>query len=177
MLGLFPAAIVVLLRLYQEHVSARLPRISVVMLAVFAVYSIAGTHDFFAESRAQVRALQMVENSGVPRKSIQTGFADDGWVQIENGGHINESRIQVPAGAYNPNPLGSVPDECRNGFTKFAPIITPKYFILFPWFKNDPYPLPSWCFVTANYPPLHYTTWLPPFHRTVYVQKLNKRAQ
>ncbi len=172
LVGVVPVVIVFLLKLYQERVSAKLPSFSLMMLTVFAVYSIAGTHDFFAESRAQVRAIRMVESAGVPRKFIQAGFPSDGWLQIANGGHINEPRIQVPAGAYNPNPPTQVPEECRDGFTKFAPIITPKYFILFPWFKNSPYPIPEWCFVPADFPPVKYTGWLPPFHRALYVQQL-----
>jgi hypothetical protein len=178
LVGLVPAAIVVLLKLYQGRVSAKLPAVSMAVLAVFGVYSVAGTHDFFAESRAQVRAIQMVEDSGVARKSIQAGFPSDGWVQIENGGHINEARIKIPAGAYDPNPpeLKILPDGCANGFTKFAPVITPKYFILFPWFKNPLDPPPSWCFVHAGYPPINYTTWLPPFRATLYVEKLANRS-
>lgn len=172
LIGLTPSAIVLLLWLYQERVAPRLPAISLMALAIFAVYSVAGTHDFFAESRAQVRAMQMVENSGVPRIAIQAGFPDDGWVQVQNGGHINEPRIRVPVGAYKPNIPDSIPEGCRNGFTNFAPIIAPKYFVFFPWFKNSPYPVPAWCFSRANYPPVHYATWLPPFHGTIYVQQL-----
>lgn len=172
LVGLVPTIIIILLKLYQERIGPKLPAVSVVMLFLFAVYSIAGTHDFYAESRAQVRAIQIVEGSGVPRKSIQAGFPSDGWIQIENGGHINEPRIIVPAGAYNSAHSTAIPQECRDGFTNLAPAIDPKFFILFPWFKNPSFPPPSWCFVRANYPPIHYTTWLPPFHETMYVKKL-----
>jgi hypothetical protein len=172
MLGLVPSILIVVLKLYQDRVGPRLPAISFAMLVVFAVYSVAGTHDFFAECRAQVRAVQLVEASGVPRRAIQAGFASDGWIQIENGGHINESRIKVPSGAYNPKSSSMVPKGCRDGFTDFAPAIHPEYFILFPWFKNPPDPPPSWCFVRANFPPVHYTTWLPPFHELMYVKQL-----
>jgi hypothetical protein len=172
LVGLIPSILVVLLKLYQERIGPRLPAVSVFMLVLFAVYSVAGTHDYYAESRAQVRAIQMVESSGIPRKSIQAGFPSDGWFQIENGGYINEPRLKVPAGAYNPTPFFNIPDGCRDGFTNFAPVLSPKYFILFPWFKNPSYPPPSWCFVRSNFPPIHYTTWLPPFHESMYVKRL-----
>lgn len=177
LIGLTPILIIVLLRLYQETVGSRMPAVSVAALALFAIYSIAGTHDFFAESRAQLRALRMLKRSGVPRLSIETGFPDDGWVQIQNGGHINEPRIQVPAGAYVRNPAGSnfIPPDCMNGFTKFAPIIVPKYFVTFPWFKNPPYPPPKWCYVPSSFPPIRYTTWLPPFREKLYVEQLTTR--
>ena len=119
------------------------------MLGLFAAYSVAGTHDYYAESRAQVRAIQMVEDTGVARKSIQAGFPSDGWIQIENGGHINEARIKVPAGAFDPKPFSKIPDGCCDGFTNFAPAIDPKYFILFPWFKN-PFPSPSFMVFCAG---------------------------
>lgn len=172
MVGLVPAILIVLLKLYQERIGSKLPPISLAMLVIFAVYSVAGTHDFYAESRAQVRAIQMLEDSGVPRTSIQAAFPSDGWVQIANGGHINDSRIKVPPGAYNRAHFSKTPNGCRDGFTNFAPVIDPKYFILFPWFKNPVDPPPSWCFVRADYPPIHYTTWLPPFHESIYVKKL-----
>ncbi|HET9099574.1 MAG TPA: hypothetical protein VFN62_04225, partial [Acidobacteriaceae bacterium] len=172
MVGLVPCILVGLLKFYQERIGPRLPAVSIIMLVLFAAYSVAGTHDFYAKCRAEVRAIQIVENSGVPRKSIQAGFASDGWIQIENGGHINEPRIKVPVGAYNPRPFSGIPDKCRDGFTNFAPAIVPKYFILFPWFKNPSDPPPSWCFVRANFPPVRYTTWLPPFHESMYVKKL-----
>ena len=176
LVGLTPVAIIFLLRLYQEQVRTKLPTVSLVALTVFAVYSIAGTHDFFAESRAQARAIEMVESSGVPRISIQGGFPSDGWIQIQHGGHINEPRIQVPAGAYAPMTSDLIPKKCMDGFTKFAPIIIPKYFIFFPWFKNPQYPLPPWCYVQSKYPPVPYRTWLPPFDGTLYVQQLRNRA-
>lgn len=175
---LVPIAIIVLFKLFQERSTEKLPAINMVALTVFAVYSIAGTHDFFAESRAQVSAIQMVETSGVPRRFIQAGFPSDGWIQIQDGGHINEPRIRVPAGAYNaktPN-LNNIPDGCRDGFTKFAPIITPKYFIFFPWFKNPLELPPPWCFARAKYPPVHYRTWLPPFHQELYVRQLRNSS-
>lgn len=175
LIGLTPAAIIFLLRLYQERIKSKLPAISLLTLAVYTAYAIAGTHDFFAESRAQLRAVQMVQRSGVPRTSIEAGFPDDGWVQIQDGGHINDPRIQVPAGSYDPDPINSafIPEKCINGFTKFAPIIAPKYFVLFPWFKNPLYPTPAWCFAPTKYPPVHYTTWLPPFQGTLYVEQLS----
>jgi hypothetical protein len=176
LVGVVPAILVVLLKLYQERVGAKLPAVSLVMLGIFGAYSIAGTHDYYAESRAQVRAIQIVERSGVPRTAIQAGFPSDGWVQIQNGGHINEARIKVPAGAYHPILISPIPNGCKDGFTAFAPIIKPKYFVIFPWFKNPTAPPPSWCFVRADFPVVDYTTWLPPFHETLAVKKLANRS-
>ncbi|MEO6829058.1 MAG: hypothetical protein ABI164_04550, partial [Acidobacteriaceae bacterium] len=174
LIGLVPTAIVFLLRLYQEQIAKKLPAISWIALTLFALYSIAGTHDFFAESRAQVRALNMVVSSGVPRTSVQAGFPADGWVQIQNGGHINEPRLRIPAGAYNPYiPYVTLPDVCVDGFTRFTPIIAPKYFVVFPWLKNSLGLPPAWCFAPSKYPSVQYRTWLPPFEETLSVLQLN----
>ena len=164
MLGLVPIVIAFLLKLYQERISKKLSALSLVVLILFAACSIGGTHDFFADSRALGTTILMVQSSGVPRKSIQSGlvrlgWTADAWAQIEDGGHINEARIKIPAGAYH----HKIPDfenlpECEDRFSTYAPAITPKYFIV-------PYPMP--CFSRTEYPPVHYTTWLPPFHRTL----------
>ncbi len=179
LLGLAPIAIIVLLRLYQEQNAEKVPIISVVALTVFAVYAVGGAHDLFAGCRALVHTVQMVQNSGVPRRSIHAGMASDGWVQIENGGHINDPRIKIPAGAYSPDPpeLNSLSDGCIGGFTKFAPEIVPKYFIFFSGSKNPSELPPLGCYAPTEYPPVHYTTWLPPFHRTLYVQQLKSSDQ
>ncbi len=171
LLGLVPTAIVLLLRLYQERISKKLPALSLVVLILFAACSIGGTHDFFADSRALATTIHVVQDSGVPRKSIQAGlvtlgWTSDGWAQIEDGGYINDARIKIPAGAYH----HKTPDfenfqECKDGFSTYTPAIIPKYFIV-------PHPMP--CFSGTEYSPVHYTTWLPPFHRTLYVQQLKK---
>lgn len=168
LLGLVPTAIVILLRLYQELVTIRPSAVSLVTLIVCAVYAIGGAHDLFVGCRALASTIQMVQSSGVPRRAIQAGLASDGWTQIEDGGYINDPRIQVPAGAYNPNtPELKLPQECTLWFASFTPAITPKYFLIFP---------PLSCFARTKYPPVPYRTWLPPFHGTVYVQQLRKSS-
>ncbi|MEO6965890.1 MAG: hypothetical protein ABI076_08335 [Acidobacteriaceae bacterium] len=179
LLGLFPIAIIVLLRLYQERITAKIQVASVAALTIFSVYTVGSTHDLFAECRALVHTVQMVESTGVARKSIHAGMASDGWIQVENGGHINDSRIKIPAGAYTPDPpkLSKLPGECINGFTAFTTKIYPKYFVFFPGLKDPAELPPPGCYAPTDFPPVHYATWLPPFHGTVSVQKLNKRAQ
>jgi hypothetical protein len=170
LLGLMPCAIVVLLRLYQEQVATRLPAVSFAVLSVFAIYAIGGTHDLFAVQRALVRTLQMVEGSGIPRRSIQaTNLAVDGWAQLEEAGHINSPLILVPRGAYTARiPDLSLPKECTYWFAKLASAIVPKYFVVLS---------PVRCFGQTEYPPVDYRTWLPPFHRRFYVQQLVAKSK
>ena len=76
----------------QKRISTKLSALSPVALILFAASSIGGTHDFFADSRALGTSIRIVEDSGVPRKSIQAGlvtlgWTSDGWAPIKDGGY------------------------------------------------------------------------------------------
>ncbi len=163
-LVLMPIAILVLLKLYRERVAKRLSMLTLVALIAFSAYGIGAAHNFFAESRALASTIETLQAAGVPRTSIQAGFASDGWVQIERTGYVNDTRIQVPAGAYRPPTVNlQVPPECRYWLGSITPAILPKYFVVIA-------PVP--CFARTNYPPIHFLGWLPPFHRALYMQQL-----
>jgi len=163
LLGLMPVAIVALLLLYQHCVAERLPAITVVTLSLFALYAIAGTHDWFALNRARMAAVAQIHASGVPVTSIQGGFDYDGWTQIEAAGYINDARLRNPANSYRANfDLLQLPKECRLDFAKYTPAIHPEYFVVFE---------PMTCLAPSKYPPATYRTWLPPFRREIYIQQ------
>jgi hypothetical protein len=164
LLGLMPVAITLLLLLYQQWVAERLPGITITALSLFALYAIAGTHDWFALNRARVTAVAQIQASGVPTTSIQGGFDYDGWTQIEAAGYINDARIINPPHAYQSNlePL-RLPAGCRLGFAPYTPAIHPRYFVTFSLMP---------CLETSSrYQPVIYRTWLPPFHRTIFIQE------
>ncbi len=157
-------AIVCLVRLYQQWVAERLPAISFVVLGAFALLGILGTHDWFAWHRAQLRAIDEIRASGVPRTEIQGGFEYDGWTQIEAAGYINDTSIEVPAGAYRRSTdLPRVPRECGLDFAPYTPAIHPRYTVAFG---------KKWCLAPSTYPPVSYRTWLPPYSGTVWVQEI-----
>jgi hypothetical protein len=160
---LMPIAIVLLIRLHQEGGLSDLPAISIAVLAFYALFSIANTHDWFAWQRARLAAINEVRASGVPRNEIQGGYEYDGWTQIGNGGHINDPRIRIPAGAYKPNPrLPHVANDCKFFFSPYTPDVRPVYTVAF-----EPKP----CFLPSQFPPAQYFAWLPPFRRAVYIQR------
>jgi hypothetical protein len=171
LLGLAPIAIIVLLKLYQEQVRQTLPAVSFIALIVVAVIALGAVHDFFAASRALTNVVVIVEKSGIPSKSlsagleeVDAGWARDGWVQIEDGDHINDARIKVPVGAYRPYAPGlKLPPECVGMFASFTPAIHPKYFVV---------STSKSCFAETNYPVVQYKTWFPPFHRLLRVETL-----
>jgi hypothetical protein len=163
LLGLMPFAIIILLLLHQRWIAVRLPAVTIAALSLFALYAIAGTHDWFALNRARVAAVAQIRASGVPVTSIQGGFDYDGWTQIEAAGYINEARLRNPANAYQVNlsPL-QLPEGCRLNFAEYTPAIHPEYFVVFE---------PMTCLASSKYPPVSYRTWLPPFYRNVYIQR------
>jgi hypothetical protein len=163
LLGLMPVAIIILSLLYQQWVAERLPGITITALSLFALYAIAGTHDWFALNRARVTAVAQIQASGVPTTSIQGGFDYDGWTQIETAGYINDARIINPPHAYQPNfePLGLAAG-CRLGFAPYTPAIHPRYFVTFSLMP---------CLQLSQYQPVTYSTWLPPFRRTIFIQE------
>ncbi len=169
LLGLMIVAIVALLKLYEQQFSAQLSGISWFVLALFALCTIAATHDWFALNRARVAAAAEIHASGIPRRFIQGGLEYDGWTQIEDGGHANSPFVRVPAQAYDPNvqPLPLAP-ACRLGYTSFTPLVKPKYFLTLGRMN---------CLASSNFSPVEYRAWLPPFQRTVYIQQLPRSSK
>ena len=163
LLGLMIVAIPALLKLYEQQFSAQLTGLSWFVLALFALCTVAATHDWFALNRARVAAAAEIRASGTPRTSIQGGLEYDGWTQIQDGGHANSPFVRVPDGAYDPNvqPLPLAP-ACRLGYTSFDPRVKPKYFLTLD--RMD-------CLAPSNFPAMEYRAWLPPFHRTVFIQQ------
>ncbi len=161
LLALMPIAIILLLRAYQQWVTPGLPGICVLTLAVYAALAVAGTHDWFRWQRARITAIHEVRASGVPRTAIQGGFEYDGWTQIEDGGHINDKRIQIPAGSWDPRPaLPGVAKDCVLDFAELTPAVQPKFTVAL----NS-----KSCLLPTQYTPVRYRTWLPPFQRTIDV--------
>ena len=167
LLGLMPFAIIVLLLLHQRWVAERLPNVTVAVLCLFGLYTTAATHDWFALNRARVAAIAQIHASGVPTTSIQGGFDYDGWTQIEAAGYVNDARIVNPANAYKPSlePL-KLPSQCQLGFAPYTPAIHPKYFVVFSVMS---------CLQASRYEPVTYRTWLPPVHRSIFIQEAPRK--
>jgi hypothetical protein len=163
LIGLMPIAIIILLLVHQRWVAQRLPAVTIAALSLFALYAIAGTHDWFALNRARVTAVAQIHESGVPATSIQGGFDYDGWTQIEAAGYINDPRIINPPDAYRPNlePL-RLQSRCRLDFSLYTPAVQPRFFVVFSLMP---------CLQLSQYHPVTYSTWLPPFRRTIFIQK------
>lgn len=162
-LGLIPIGILLLLNLYQRNVRSQVSLLSYTVLAIFATYSIAATHDWFALNRARIIATNTLAAGGVPAIHIQGGMEINGWTEINTHGFVNEKRVVNPSNAYRSNPpKPKLPPACSFWFDSFTPEISPRYFLVLN-------PLP--CLANSRFDKVAYDTWLPPFRRAVYIQQ------
>jgi hypothetical protein len=159
-LPLVLTAVILLLRLLKE----RQQEISVTCYATllaFSFFSIMGTHDLFCAYRATAAARAELEASGVAPPAISGPWQEDGANQINARGYINDDRLANPPGAYQ---LALHPplDACHYWFGPLVPALHFKYVLTVQ--KLD-------CLVPSRFPDLTYTTWLPPFRRTLYIER------
>jgi hypothetical protein len=164
LLVVLPFAIAGLLLAYENSFGDRLPHLSTATLVLFGTYTLAGTHDWFALNRARIAAVSSIESSGVARTDIQGGFDYDGWTQLQAAGYVNDARIARPARAYR-QVQSTLPPLCTLPFSSYTPAIHPRYFVVF-------HQMP--CLAISSFAPILYNTWLPPFHRAVYIQQLSE---
>jgi hypothetical protein len=151
MLDIMPFVIIFAVRLHQQWISPRIPTASILILGLYGLLAVAGTHDLFASQRARLAATDEIRASGAPRTEIVAGFEYDAWTQVEVAGYINNPRIKNPPDAYHPNlPL--------------VPTIRPVYLVTAE---------PRQTLAPTSFPPVHFRAWLPPFHGTFYVQKIS----
>ncbi len=153
---LTPLLSILLLWLYQARVAGAPPFAAWFVLAVSALFGIAITHDYIAAGRARLAAANEVIASGVPRVRVSAGLEFDGWTQLETTGAVPPlAQRQNFARSY------SIPDPYW--FWRMTPVLDPLYVVVY---APEPYLRPS------TFPPVPYAAWLPPFRRSVLVQKM-----
>ena len=139
-LPLFPMVVLFILLSAQTYVS-RAPLAAWICLAVFALYAVGTTHDYFRGLRARVQAAQELERRGISRQRISAGFEYDGWTQLQLAGTIK------------PVLYGDAP-RTFFWFWPKATALDPEYAVSY-WAPSD---LPPERRTTV-----FYRTWLPPF--------------
>ena len=165
LLGIVPSAIILLLLLHRRTIAVSLPTISVAVLCLFAIYTIAVTHDVYARLRARHAAAQELIADGMPRTSFTEEFAPDLWEQLEVSGYINSWDMVSASGHYIANvPPWPFPERCADSAPFFLePAIRPEYVIG---------SVPDQCSTPTRYAAVSYSAWLPPFHRTVQIGRI-----
>jgi hypothetical protein len=168
-IGLVPCAILVVLTLHQRLNRKEIPISMFSFLVLFAAFAVAGTHDWFARQRARLEAIQEVRAAGVSRTEIDGGWEYDGWTQVRDDGHINDPRIKIPVGGYRPTENVRKREVCLIDFR-----IIREFTDL-----NVRYAAgtgKSGCTLPSHFADVHYLAWLPPFRRTITVERLPANA-
>lgn len=168
LMSLVVPALICLLRLYQERVSPRLPTLSYATLAAFSVFTILGTHDWFAMHNARVAAIDTLLEANIPSSQFQAGFEYDGLTQIDNAGTVVDPRVKLPAGIELQYAPPGLPSNCAALFDPLTPSVHPIYFLAF---QKAP------CVTDSEFDAVSYRTWLPPFQRQILILKLQPPNQ
>jgi hypothetical protein len=155
-------ALIPLTLLYERRVRQRLPMTCIFLLAIFSGYGIADAHDQFSLYRGYVKAIEEIRSAGIPATAIMGPPEFDEWNQIEKTGYVNDFRIRIPEGAYAPVSLPALPDNCATDFWEWTPAIKPLYGV-----SLDP----NACNGQAQFSPVVYRTWRPPFTASIYIVK------
>jgi hypothetical protein len=108
--------------------------------------------------------VNKVRETGVPLTHIQGGFEIDGWTQISVARSIRWDRARLPPGVSLADPPKSkLPSECIQNFAQYTPAVEPEYFVVFSIMP---------CLAPSGFEPIPYKAWLPPFHRSIEIQRL-----
>jgi hypothetical protein len=153
-------AIIAVLRVYQEQIQPRLPAATLIPIAIFAAFGIAGTHDSFALLRARVALADELLSDGVPPTAIDGGFEYNSLTQIELKHFINDPKIPIlPGDFFYPS--------VKKSYGVCAPILVDNYPVLSPRYgmAYDP----TVCLGEAGFAPVTYRTWLGPHSNTIYI--------
>jgi hypothetical protein len=153
-LGLLGPAMIVLIRLYQERVQARLPAATVLLIVVMAGYGVVITHNTFALDRARVDLANELHGQGVPYTAIDGGWDYNLDTELDNSDHINSPHLKSPPEA-NDVATPAPPGWCQNSWYYMTPHVHAVYGISF---------LPNQCYGRAPFAPVQYRQW--PFNRT-----------
>ncbi len=146
-------------RLYQDRVRARMPPVTLVLVAMTAIYGIIMVHNMFSLYRARVRLAAELRAHGVPDTSVDGGWEYNLLVELRHSNHINDKHIEVPAHAFvpvRPLPAGS----CGAWGLDRTPSVRPIYGVSFD---------PNACYGPARFAPVHYSRWPYREPGTLYV--------
>jgi hypothetical protein len=166
-LPLLAILLLVLVRLYQEKQKARLPWACILLIVLFAGFSLTATHDDFALSRGYVAADAEIRSSGVPATAILGPQALEGWAELEKVGHTHYPPI-FPKAASELESGQGVPANCdRNLYFLILLGITPS---IHPAYAVSPNP--KECGGQIAFPPIEFSTWIAPRTNRMYAVRL-----
>jgi hypothetical protein len=153
-------AVLLLLRLMKDW-RREVPVSCYAVLLIFSFFSVAGTRDLFTTYRAIASIRSDLKAHGVDLTTVSGPWEEDGANQINAQGYLNDDRLKNPPGAYQLT-LDPPLDQCHYWFGPLLPALHFQYVLTVQRLK---------CLVPSQYPDVTYTTWLPPFRRTIYIER------
>jgi 4-amino-4-deoxy-L-arabinose transferase-like glycosyltransferase len=156
----------VAIRFYQDFIETSLPTTVVIAVAVLALYGIGATHDMFAFYRARVKLVNELRTENVPANAIDGGLEYNGWVELEQSSHVNDSRLINPSGAYQ-HIAGAQGFDCQSEpkTSSFLPHFAPLYGVSF---DADA------CMGPAPVAPVSYFRWLGMTRTSIYAVRYQR---
>jgi hypothetical protein len=115
----------------------------------------------FSTYRASAAARSEIEAAGVSPSNISGPWQEDGSNQILAQGYINDDRLENPPHAFQ-KPLHPELEKCDYWYAPLVPALHFRYVLTVEKLK---------CLTPSQFPDVTYTTWLPPYQRTVYVER------
>lgn len=156
-----PIGVLLLLRFFQDRVRLNLPTASLVLVGLFAVYAVAGTHDVFSAYRARVVAIAELHAAGIPDNAIDAGSEHELMVHVERFGYVNNPEI---SGSMPPQ-FADFPVSCQPISAMAAPEMVPGYRL-----SLDP----EACGGPSGFAPVTYQGWLGLYSSTLYINDTTK---
>jgi 4-amino-4-deoxy-L-arabinose transferase-like glycosyltransferase len=129
LIPVLPVAVILMLWVCQKEMGQRVPLTAWAVVALYAAFGIAITHDAFASARARLQAAESLFAAGIPRSEIMVGLEYDAWTQLEVNGHVNDKRVASPSFAYRPITRCTGPSELRIWYRPWLPDLQPRYFV------------------------------------------------
>jgi len=160
LLPILTFAMIAILRIYQEQIQPRVPTATLIPIAIFAAFGIAGTHDSFALLRARVAIANELLSSGVPPTAFDGGFEYNSLTQIDLGHFINDPKIPILPGDSFHSSVKKSYGVCVPIFVDNYPVLSPRYGMAYD---------PTDCFGDAGFAPVTYRAWLGPHTNTIYI--------
>jgi hypothetical protein len=160
-----------LIRAFQNFVQPNLPVVTKVLVGLVAIYSIGATHDMFAFYRARVALANEVAAAGVPPNTLDGGFEYNGWIEVAQGGHLNDEKIVNPPNSYIP--LDPYRGLSCDGKAKKMDLINNEFPHFFPRYGLSF--TPDDCAGQTSFAPVNYFRWLGLRSASLYVVNYQPR--
>jgi hypothetical protein len=165
LMPVLPLTVVLALMAFQELGIRRPSKMAVISLLAISCWGLAATHDYFAESRARLEAANELLTAGVPRQQISGGLEFDGWTELLTSGHIPNVQPHNVHGALLGSGRRQYTMRPPFWFWAYTPSVDPKYILSRSHLDN---------LRDADFGPVEYRTWLPPFFASIVVQEGNR---